>query len=276
MNANAAWLLQLQKVLEGRDVSPRGKPTKELPQSKMEVDMMGPVVTAPGRKLSYQFMGAEAYWILSGDDRVETIAPYNKRISEFSDDGVRFFGAYGPKVVAQLPYIVDKLLEDSDSRQAGLTIWRESPPKTKDVPCTVAMFFALRQKRQGVLGLNSHVFMRSNDVWLGTPYDVFNFSAIAWHVCGKLNKIDRDSDEDRSPSGAPIEPGTLYLTAASSHLYKEHWEQARAMLESEGIDGQTAAPPALWQDTEALMSTLKALRDSKSGDAIRWWKESGE
>ena len=150
------WLDALNDILVNGDlVAPRGKLTKEIPQRTIVVNMRKPVLRVPDRSLSYKFMVAEAFWILSGDDRVETIAPYNSRIAEFSDDGERFFGAYGPKIVAQLPYIVEKLLADEDSRQAGLTIWRECPPNTKDVPCTVAIFFSIRGGK-----LNVHVFMR--------------------------------------------------------------------------------------------------------------------
>ena len=136
------WLDLLQDVLEnGNYVAPRGKMTREIPQRTIVVNMRKPVLRVPDRKLSFKFMVAEAFWILSGDDRVETIAPYNANIANFSDDGERFFGAYGPKIITQLPHVVGKLRVDKDSRQAGLTIWRENPPQTKDVPCTVAIFF---------------------------------------------------------------------------------------------------------------------------------------
>jgi thymidylate synthase len=203
-------------------------------------------------------MAAEAYWILSGDDRVETIAPYSARIKDFSDDGVRFFGAYGPKIVAQLPYVVEKLLTDPRSRQAGLTIWRESPPETKDVPCTVAVFFAIRNGK-----LNAHVFMRSSDVWLGVPYDVFNFSMLSHLVCGLLN--------EQFDLGDQVSPGKLYLTAASSHLYAENWEDAKFCTTSQ-IFNQPETDVLLWNDPYHLMEVLRKLRDAKSGDPLRWWE----
>ena len=255
------WLDTLQNILmDGDFVSPRGKPTVEIPQHTMIIDMRKPVLVVPTRNLSYRFMAAEAYWILSGDDRVETIAPYNSRISEFSDDGERFFGAYGPKIKAQLPYIIDKLRVDEDSRQAGLTLWRECPPNTKDVPCTIAIFFNIR----GNL-LNSHVFMRSSDVWLGIPYDVFNFSMLGHLVCGLIN-------EYRLSSNA-LEPGKLFLTAASSHLYETNWADAELCLShAREVSDQPGTDILLWNDPAHLMDTLALLRDSKPGNSIRWWE----
>lgn len=133
---DSVWIDLLWEIADsGSQVGPRGKGTLEILAKTTVVDMKMPVVTIPQRNLGYKFMAAEAHWILSGDNRVETIAPYSKQISRFSDDGVRFFGAYGPKVVDQLSYVVDCLVRDEASRQAVMTIWRERPGSTKDVPC---------------------------------------------------------------------------------------------------------------------------------------------
>lgn len=259
MDFSRTWLNALNDILTNGDlVSPRGKRTKEIPQRTIEVDMRRPVLRVVDRSLSYRFMAAEAFWILTGDDRVETIAPYNSRIAEFSDDGERFFGAYGPKIRAQLPYIIEKLNADEDSRQAGLTIWRECPPNTKDVPCTVAIFFAIRGGK-----VNAHVFMRSSDVWLGVPYDVFNFSMLGHLVCGLLN-------EHRDPKSY-VSPGKLFLTAASSHLYEVNWDDAKLCLAAEPLD-QPETPKLLWTDPHHLMDELMALRDTRQGDERRWWE----
>jgi thymidylate synthase len=253
LDFSKTWLQMLDDILQKGDlVAPRGRLTKEILQNTIAVNMRKPVLLAPYRRLSYKFMAAEAYWILSGDDRVETIAPYNSKISDFSDDGKYFFGAYGPKINSQLKYVLNKLTEDPSTRQAGLTTWRENPPHTKDVPCTIAMFFSLRHSK-----LNAHVFMRSSDAWLGVPYDVFNFSMLAHLVCGLLNQR----------TGTQYEPGTLYLTAASSHLYATDWEKAALCRASATLD-QPETPEMLFQDPDALMSYLVAMKDL----GARWWE----
>lgn len=252
------WANHITKLLAtGIDIAPRGCNTKELPQQTLEIDMRLPVLTIPKRKVSYQFMAAEAYWILTGDNKVSTIAPYNRHIAAFSDDGKTFFGAYGPKVMGQLDYVVRKLIQDPTTRQAGLTIWRENPPETKDVPCTIAMFFMIRS---GLL--NCHTFMRSSDIWLGVPYDVFTFSMISHLVCTKINEIRI------SPL---ILPGTLHLTAASSHIYERNFEAAKACV-STSTYNQCPTPLSLYLYSTTLLSKLKSLRTSKSGDPLRWWE----
>lgn len=260
LDFSTTWLRTLGiTMMNGDEVAPRGKLTKEILQRTTLVDMRKPVLVVPNRRLSYTFMLAEAYWILSGDNRVSTIRPYNSRIANFSDDGEVFFGAYGPKITAQLPYVIDKLLQDRYSRQAGVNIWRECPPETKDVPCTISIFFNIRC---GLL--MCHVFMRSSDIWLGLPYDVFNFSMLSHLVCAKFNK--------QSVMSPQIKPGSLHLTAASSHLYEENFEVARGCINEPGeIHTPTDTPDLMWQEPEFLMDTLRTLKDQPPTSKERWW-----
>lgn len=276
--ATRAWVGTIEDVIiNGATVSPRGQETVELLQHTLAVDLLYPVVVAPTRVISEKFYGAEAYWMLSGDDSVAGIAPYNKHIAQFSDDGERFFGAYGPKIAEQLDYVVAKLLQDSDTRQAGLTLWRENPPATKDVPCTIAMFFNLRDHGLDRKVLNMHVYMRSSDVWLGVPYDVFNFSMVAMQVLCRLNAAYRREPapyqgEERGWPRA-VDPGALYLTAASRHLYERNTAKALEVLHNDAwrpVTGQV--PKVMWTDEAKLMSTLDAIR---GGDkSARWWNHA--
>jgi thymidylate synthase len=214
-------------------------------------------------------MAAEAFWILTGDDRVGTIAPYNERIASFSDDGISFFGAYGPKIIDQLPYVLDKLSDDPCTRQAGINIWREKPEPTKDVPCTTTIFFSIRDGK-----LNAHVFMRSSDIWLGVPYDVFNFSMLVHLVCAYLNA--RVLSET-------VLPGNLFLTAASSHIYETNIDEAFKILEEDKYSLQTNnlfsqpdTPSQLYMSVDALYDCLKQLRNSDKGSQLRWWEVADE
>lgn len=207
------WLFNLKDVLHfGHRISPRGKDTAELLAETSKIDMNYPILVNPIRAINYKFMAAECFWILSGDNTVEGIAPYMQIIKTFSDDGVTFFGAYGPKVTSQISYIINKLDADPNTRQATLTIWRENPPETKDYPCTIAMSFFIRND-----AIHCHTTMRSNDLWLGRPYDVFNFSMITNAIRLWLKK--------------KYKLGSLYLTATSMHLYENNFENAHEVLE---------------------------------------------
>lgn len=265
-NANSAWLGVLKLLVNGgRRIAPRGQETLEYPQVTLAARLDDPVLTIPERSLNYRFMAAEARWILNGSDRVSEIAAYNSRIAAFSDDGERFFGAYGPPYRDQLPYVVQKLMDDPDSRQAGMTLWRPRPPATKDVPCTVALFFQLRDGE-----LNVHVFMRSSDAWLGLPYDIFNFAMLGYDVLGFVNL--RRAGSLNLP---PLRPGTLFLTTASSHLYERDLGPARAVLKAypDPMAGSLRDHPRVpWErlrDEGRLLDTLTEIADGPRSN--RWW-----
>lgn len=222
VTAEVAWRDQLQRVLNlGLPSDPRSRPTRELLHTTVTVDSLYPVVCCPARRLGYRFMATEALWILRGQNDLKTLADVLPRYRDYSDDGVTLAGAYGPKILAQLDYVVEKLLADPATRQATLTIWERCPAPSKDVPCTVAMSFSLRAGQ-----LHSHVYMRSSDVWRGLPYDIFSFSAVLWLVVATYNQQVRPYPSRR----AVIEPGNLSVTATSSHLYEPEWQLAREVL----------------------------------------------
>lgn len=217
---NSVWINTLRHLVQdGKLAEPRNKKCRELLGWQTVVDMNMPVMSIAARKLSYKFMAAEAAWILSGDNRVSTIKKHAPRITEFSDDGLTFHGAYGPKVIDQIPYVAHALSQDRESRQAVINIWRERPVPTKDVPCTVSLQFMIRDNR-----LHCFDTMRSSDIWLGWPYDVFNMSMISRYILLYLKNIDLDAYESTT------ELGNLYLTAGSMHLYEENVQQAFELL----------------------------------------------
>lgn len=215
INATIQWRTLLDLIIRhGESVVPRGRPTTELLAHQTWVGMKHPVVLDHRRKLGYRFMAAEAAWILSGDNRLETIKPFSRHIENFSDDGVTFFGAYGPKVVQQLPYVVDCLMKDPATRQAVINIWRETPGETKDVPCTLSHQFLIREHPVYGPQLNMVTTMRSSDAWLGWPYDTFNATMLAGVVCLHLRA-----------RGQAVLPGTLVFHMGSSHLYEPQVEE---------------------------------------------------
>lgn len=243
--ATAAWLGRLWALLHGgHHVAPRGQKTRELLHQTMHVDMTFPAVIAPTRRLGYRFMAAEAFWIMTGDDRAATITPYNRNIGQFSDDGVTFFGAYGPKFQGQVAHVVRALGGDRDTRQAWINIWRENPPPTKDTPCTLALGWQVRSNV-----LHCHAYMRSSDVWLGIPYDVFNFSVLSAYVARQLATLYCQY----------VRLGTLHLTAASSHLYERDVERAREVLANDDplALGEAMPNPAVHGGFEQVCDGLR-------------------
>lgn len=227
-SADHVWVHTLSEIIErGSPVVPRGQPTLEVVGHRVVMNMSDPVVTIAARRMGYRFMCASAAWILSGDNRVETIAPFSKTVQNFSDDGVTFFGAYGPKIRGQLDYVISNLRNDQQSRQAVINIWRENPPKVKDVPCTISHQFLIREGELDVV-----TTMRSNDIWLGFVYDVFDVAMLAGYVMLELG--------DHT-----LRLGRLYHQAGSRHLYDRDRDGADRCLNDP--TGQYYQPFDPWQ-----------------------------
>jgi thymidylate synthase len=212
MLINEKYIVLIDKILSrGNIVTCRKHATMELLNNQSQIKMIEPLVTQCNRKIGYRFACAEAAWVIAGDNTVSAIKPFSKQIENFSDDGVYFFGAYGPKIVDQLEYIGRCFKNDIYSRQAVINIWREKPPVSKDIPCTLNLQFIIRQNTEnGLLYLNTIVNMRSSDAWLGIPYDWFTFSMVSAYVVLYLRKILNNN---------LINLGDLYLNAGSQHLY---------------------------------------------------------
>lgn len=185
----------------GKETNPRGMKTVEISPMVFQLHNADfGLLTIPERGINYYFMLMECVWMLLGSDDAKLIGFFNKGMAKFSDDGIKMSGAYGPKIVNQINYVIETLEGDPDSRQALMTIWRENPGPSKDIPCTVMFHFLVRDKR-----LNLIVYMRSNDLWLGTPYDVFNFTTIQRLLASRLNLV----------------VGSYTHIAGSLHLYEK-------------------------------------------------------
>jgi thymidylate synthase len=167
----------------------------------------------PLRLLNPAFAVAEALWILSGSDD-DWIFQYNRALTRYADDGV-LRGAYGPRMrrwngIDQLDRTRQLLQHDPDSRQAVIQLYdpQRDTLGHRDVPCTLGYRFYLRRGR-----LHMHTTMRSQDVWLGFPYDIFTNTLIQELLAGWL--------------GAEL--GEYHHHIDSLHLYAEHASAAEQL-----------------------------------------------
>lgn len=270
-DADAVWEERLAILLHIHSrAQPRGRPTHELiGPPPLVLSMKQPLVTNAARKLSYTFAAAEALWVIDGRTDVESLAKHNPRMREFSDDGVTLAGAYGPPIHEQFDYVVEALVRDEATRQAALSIWKPCPKPSRDIPCTLALVFQLRSlmvNNPERLGLHAHVMMRSSDIWLGVPYDVFTFSMIAAKVLCHVNAR-------RIAAGLkPAELGDLHLYAASSHLYVSDELAAIAALEAPSHRPCEAVPadPIARGDWGAIRGALERCRDAVAWNDPVW------
>lgn len=248
--ATEAWIDSISRIKNnGNRIKPRGMETEEVLNQTIAFNMNYPICHHNQRKLSYKFMAAEAYWITSGSSLVEDIAPYNSHIAQFSDDGYIFNGAYGPAFSSQLNFVVDTLTKDLDSRQAVMTIWHPNPEETKDHKCTIALQFSIRQAR-----IHTTVFMRSNDVILGRPYDMFNFTVMTLRVLTRLNAALKCS----------IVLGNMHIFCTSSHYYEQHYDMVKEILNNkEEYKITSLVPLEAMFSWNYVVNSLLATRDNE-------------
>lgn len=196
--------LCLEILNHGEPLSPRGLATLDL--GTVSIQIAQPwyrLLTNRRRKINPYFLFAEFLWIFTRQSRVDSIAFYNKNMWDFSDDGRSLFGAYGPRLMWQIPNIINKIRLDRGTRQAVATIFKPTDltTSTKDFPCNILLHFI---PRQNILDLN--VYVRSQDILLGLPYDFYHWSFILemiatelemytgsiTHICGSLHAYEKD------------------------------------------------------------------------------------
>lgn len=115
-------------------------------------------------------LGELAWYFTGHDDGVTNRSAY----------GAIVFNRYGFDQVAQ---VIDTLKRGPYSRRAVINFNVPNPERfeTKDEICTIALVFELRGGKLDCTGI-----MRSNDVWLDTPYDVVFFTELQKHIANEL------------------------------------------------------------------------------------------
>lgn len=159
----------------------------------------------PYRKTSEKYANAELKWYWSGDNSCETIGEHAKMWLKLSDDGKTSNSAYGYIIEKkygfdQLQQIIELLKKDPNTRRAVLNISDPSINRisTHDMQCTIALQFLIRNNK-----LEITVYMRSNDIYFGLPYDYIYFMSLAEYIANKLG----------------LTVGTYTHHATSMHMY---------------------------------------------------------
>lgn len=164
------------------------------------------IVQGSPRNMSMRYAVGELLWYLSANPRLDEIRKYTKAWDRMSDDGETVNSNYGYCIKKkfgfdQYKYVKDMLTKHPESRQAVIHIKEASNFASKDVNCTVCLQFFVRDNK-----LYMTTYMRSNDVWLGFPFDIFQFMSLQVLLSMELG----------------IELGTYTHIAGSLHLYKRN------------------------------------------------------
>lgn len=134
-----------------------------------------------------------------------------------------------PVRIDQIKDIIGKLRRASTTRQAILTSWNplaivdESYGYDEKIkaglmgqpPCHVNYHFLVRENEEGNLALNTTVWLRSNDLMLGHPFNAIGATVLTHLMANELG----------------FEVGQLTMQISDAHLYEEHIEGAKEYVE---------------------------------------------
>jgi thymidylate synthase len=232
----------IEAVLErGEAVSPTKGPNREIRGVTLQL-------TNPRARLSrsesrgkvFSALG-ELLWYLSGSRATDQISHYISKYLEYDEDGI-VFGGYGPRLRGesdQLATVIGLLRERPSTRRAVVQIFDGADLREphKDVPCTCTLQFLSREARLDLI-----VYMRSNDVFIGFPHDVFCFSMIQELVARSVGN----------------DVGQYIHVAGSLHLYDDDAQGARQFL-NEGYFDTNQMPPMPDDNPMAAVAEILAI-----------------
>ncbi|HET9958573.1 MAG TPA: thymidylate synthase [Polyangiaceae bacterium] len=197
----------------------------------------------------------ELLWYLAKSNELDFINYYVPHYRKESTDDETVRSAYGPRLfnnhgINQIENALTLLRAGHDSRRAAVQLFEayDTDPRNHESPCTCTLQFVLRKKRLHLL-----TFMRSNDVFLGLPHDVFAFTMLQEIVASHLS----------------VEPGSYKHAVGSLHLYDEHRKLAKEYIAEKYQPTTDAMPPMpLGDPWPAIRLVLRAERDIRGGQTV--------
>ncbi|MCT4135559.1 thymidylate synthase [Elizabethkingia anophelis] len=213
----------------------------------------------------------EFLWYMSGSNSLSFIQYYIQKYSEFSNDQETLNGAYGARLFNkkdpfhdQINNVIKLLRKKENTRQAVIQIFDKNDlliKKNKDIPCTCTLQFFIRENK-----LILFVTMRSNDVFVGLPHDIFCFTMLQEVIAKELN----------------VELGDYNHFISSCHYYVEDDKFVTQYLK-EGLQTSKTQMKAMPDNTslstiETILNYEKKIRNSeeldfKSLDVEPYWKD---
>lgn len=158
--------------------------------------------------------------------------------------------------INQITWLVKQIKENPFSRRHVLSAWNVSALKDMALPpCHLLTIFNIVEI-DGIKYLNCDFKMRSNDFFLGNPYNIASYALLTYMMAAVCD----------------MKPLYLNFSATDLHLYSNHLEQAREQV-NRFYDGKFHAHPKLKIKHKADINDYGyedlELVGYKSGSAIK-------
>lgn len=214
----------IKKIMEegAEELNERtGKKTKAIPGLTFQIDLEKdgfPVLTL--RKQPLKSPIAEQCWFVSGEKDMTFLRKFTKMWDLFMESDGTLAAAYGWRWRHhfggrdQLGKAIELLEKEPSSRHGVIVTWDPADdgyggtPK-KNVPCPYTFTI-------GIIGgkLHMHNIIRSNDMILGCPFDVFGFTLLQSMIAERLG----------------VKPGIYTHSISNAHIYDNHYEAAKEII----------------------------------------------
>jgi thymidylate synthase len=240
--------------------------------------------------INIAFALAEVVWILNGRNDAKFLNYFNRQLPKFAGHASTYHGAYGRRLrshfgIDQLQRGYEALRNKPSSRQVVLQIWdsKTDLPKSSgkeaspDIPCNVASILKVREGK-----LHWMQIMRSNDVYMGLPYNIIQFTTLQEVIAGWLllelgeyNQISnslhvymRDLERVYKPERKPVPVNTDSLAfpkSDSEHYFAELATNVENLIDNRRDVGRIFST----LDSSSLPSPFKNILSILTAEAAR-------
>ena len=200
----------------------------------------------------------ELCWYLAKTNELGFISYYIPDYCNYAD-GNLIFGGYGPRLFDwkgqnQVANITNLLRSKPSSRRAVIHLFDAGDivEDHEDTPCTCTLQFIIRHDT-----LHMITYMRSNDVILGLPHDIFCFTMLQEIIARDLS----------------VDVGIYKHVVGSLHLYDRDRDVAQQFL-NEGWQSTEMPMPAMplgdpWPAIQSLLDAEATIRNGNLPDAAK-------
>lgn len=223
------------------------------PQMEFDLGQGFPLLTT--KKLPFRIIAEELLWFIKGDTNLKTLL--DKNVNIWNADGYRFYieqggklsyedfiekvknseegfdlgpiygkqwrrwevayvhdyNFFGYEIIDQLQNVIDSIKRDPNSRRHYVSAWNPADIDEGALPpCHLSFQFYVANNK-----LSCKVYLRSNDIFLGNPFNIASY-ALLTHIVAKMTDLD---------------VGRLILTIGDAHIYLNHVEQIKKQMARE-------------------------------------------
>jgi thymidylate synthase len=210
------------------------------------------VIFDPIRDANPFFHLMEFIWMMSGSNKAEWIAQFNKRYHNYAEPDGTVHGAYGHRwirhfnAVDQIVAVTDQLKKDRTTRRAVLGMWdpRVDLEPHADLPCNTHIYLRVEGD-----ALNMTVCNRSND--------------IIWGMLG-ANVVHMTLLQELIAHGSGLGTGSYMLMSNNAHVYTQLPKVEQILATRAPVDPYTdgkVEPFPLMQPEEEMKDMLMDCYD---------------